>query len=249
MKISTLKKKWFIIFIAILLVSLASAWGYRILLAQKELDYKVSVAERGVAGVQYDFGKIGAQYDLGRMYLEGNSFKYYLIGAGVPQDYNKAVEWFKKAAEQGHSSAQFELGRMYAEGKGVPQDYSKAAEWHTKASEKGHAAAKYNLCIMHAEGKGVPQDYNKAAECMGSVLHYLIDYHHGRICFTRAIEWLEKTSEQGLAASQFELGQIYYNQICVTRDIQKGCSLMHAAAQQDGTFTETYNKLCVQQSQ
>ena len=33
----------------------------------------------------------------------------YDIGAGVRQDYFKAVEWYQKAAEQGHAEAQFNL--------------------------------------------------------------------------------------------------------------------------------------------
>ena len=47
----------------------------------------------------------------------------YDNGQGVPQDYAEAVRWYRKAAEQGHSDAQFSLGSAYAEGKGVPQDY------------------------------------------------------------------------------------------------------------------------------
>ena len=40
-----------------------------------------------------------------------------------------AVEWYRKAAQQGHASAQFNLGVKYAKGKGVPQDYAAAHKW------------------------------------------------------------------------------------------------------------------------
>ena len=47
----------------------------------------------------------------------------FLEGLGVPQDYTEAVNWFRKAAEQGYAQAQYKLGVMYDEGLGVTQDY------------------------------------------------------------------------------------------------------------------------------
>ncbi len=42
-----------------------------------------------------------AQYNLGSMYGRGQ---------GVPQDYAETVKWYRKAAEQGHATAQFMWG-------------------------------------------------------------------------------------------------------------------------------------------
>ena len=53
--------------------------------------------------------------------------KYYR-GKGVPQDFQKAAEWYQKAAEQGHAKAQFNLGVMYANGEGVSQNYEEAVK-------------------------------------------------------------------------------------------------------------------------
>ena len=52
----------------------------------------------------------------------------YYAGLGIPQDYGKAVQWYQKAAEQGHPLAQFGLGAMYAGGQGVPKDRAKAEQ-------------------------------------------------------------------------------------------------------------------------
>ena len=59
-------------------------------------------------------GDAAAQMKLGWVYANGK---------GVSQDYEKAFEWWSKAAEQGNTGAQFHLGWMYANGKGVPKDY------------------------------------------------------------------------------------------------------------------------------
>jgi TPR repeat protein len=37
----------------------------------------------------------------------------YYTGNAVPQDQKLAVNWFRKAAEQGHGEAQHALGLMY----------------------------------------------------------------------------------------------------------------------------------------
>jgi len=46
----------------------------------------------------------------------------YRIGEGVPKNAAKAIEWFKKAAAQGNSDAQFNLGMMYYTADGMSKD-------------------------------------------------------------------------------------------------------------------------------
>src|SRR5665213_2252097 len=53
----------------------------------------------------------------------------YLNGKGVPNDYQQAAFWFRKAADQGSAKAQAILGALYAAGVGEPQDYTQAAQW------------------------------------------------------------------------------------------------------------------------
>ncbi|MGR8929897.1 MAG: caspase family protein [Gammaproteobacteria bacterium] len=52
---------------------------------------------------------------------------------GTPPDFDEAVKWFKKAAEQGYSRAQKNLGLLYEQGLGVLKDPSKALELYRKA--------------------------------------------------------------------------------------------------------------------
>jgi TPR repeat protein len=72
----------------------------------------------------------------------------YANGEGVPQDASKAVELFKKAAEQGNVDAQNNLGVMYYSGEGVSRDTDKAKEWFSKAAAQGNEEAKANLDAM-----------------------------------------------------------------------------------------------------
>ncbi|OFW08031.1 MAG: hypothetical protein A3H96_21780 [Acidobacteria bacterium RIFCSPLOWO2_02_FULL_67_36] len=74
----------------------------------------------------------------------------------------QAVAWYRKAADQGDVTAQFNLGVSYANGRGVPQEYAQAVTWYRKAAEQGEAGAQFNLGMMYSTGKGVPQDYVEA---------------------------------------------------------------------------------------
>jgi TPR repeat protein len=79
-------------------------------------------------------------------------------GTGIPKDEAKAVEWYEKAAAQGHAEAQNNLGVMYDKGKGVPQDQARAVEWYRKAAAQGNPTAQYNLAIMYADGIAIQKD-------------------------------------------------------------------------------------------
>jgi len=96
----------------------------------------------------------------------------YDNGHGVIQDYKQAVNWYTKAAQQGHAEAQSNLGFMYSNGRGVTRDYKQAVNWYTKAAEQGDTVAQYNLGVMYRNGRGVTRDYKQAvnwyakAECV-----------------------------------------------------------------------------------
>lgn len=54
---------------------------------------------------------------------------YHDSGHFLSKDKEKASEWFRKAAEQGHALAQALLGKALAEGDGVPRDDTEAYAW------------------------------------------------------------------------------------------------------------------------
>lgn len=73
----------------------------------------------------------------------------YHFDKGTPKDYQKALKWYKKAAEQGDAGAQFNLAVMYYYGEGTPQNYSQALKWYNKAADKGLVEAQHNLALMY----------------------------------------------------------------------------------------------------
>jgi TPR repeat protein len=87
---------------------------------------------------------------------------FYAKGIGVAEDCAQAAIWYRKAADQGHASAQSALGWLYEEGQGVPRDYGQAAYWYQKAAEQGHPSAQFQLGLAYKRGQGVLQDYEEA---------------------------------------------------------------------------------------
>lgn len=57
------------------------------------------------------------------------------VGAGVPRNMAKAIDWLQRAAEAGNPRAQRALGRAYARGEGVTRDPALARVWLRKSRE------------------------------------------------------------------------------------------------------------------
>jgi HNH endonuclease/Sel1 repeat-containing protein len=74
-------------------------------------------------------------------------------GAGVAQDFQEAVKWFRKAAEQGNSDAQLRLGFAYEFGKGVTKNLSEALKWYRQSAEPWLYQAKAQEMIKANEAK------------------------------------------------------------------------------------------------
>ncbi|KAF9143802.1 hypothetical protein BG015_000299 [Linnemannia schmuckeri] len=108
------------------------------------------------------FGDKEAQNAVGESYHKGR---------GIQQDYQAAMDWYLKAAEQGNTAAQSNIGYMYETDLGVTKDYSQAMEWYQKAADQGNVVAQHNIGFLYEYGNGVEKDkvkamkwYKKAAE-------------------------------------------------------------------------------------
>ena len=69
----------------------------------------------------------------------------YAKGQGVKQDYTKAAEYYRLAADQGNSDSQTYLGLLYVNGQGVKQDKQQARILFEQACENEHPSACKNL--------------------------------------------------------------------------------------------------------
>ncbi len=82
----------------------------------------------------------------------------YNSGVNVKKDQNKALLWYKRAAENNYPSAMFNLGNMYFDGKGIAVDYKNAFFWYEKAAKSGDIQGQHNLAYMYGKGLGTRKD-------------------------------------------------------------------------------------------
>jgi TPR repeat protein len=129
--------------------------------------------------------------------------------------YGEAVEWNRKAAEQGYANAENNLGRLYDLGHGVLQDYAEAARWYRKAVEHGSAIAERNLGYLHYYGRGVPQDY------------------------AEAVPWFRRAAEHGIAAAANDLGWMYKSGRGVSQNDVEAVRWYRVAVEHGDEFAQT----------
>jgi TPR repeat protein len=77
---------------------------------------------------------------------------------GPVPDVVQANQWYRKAAEQGHTLAQFTLALRHDNGQGVARDFAAALAWYVAAARQGHARAQLNAGLMYLSGQGTPAD-------------------------------------------------------------------------------------------
>ncbi|KAF9900302.1 hypothetical protein EC991_007644 [Linnemannia zychae] len=168
-------------------------------------------------------GDMDSQHALGKM--------YYFGGSGVEQDYHVAMDWYTKAASQGHAGAQNYIGFMYQHGQGVPQDYTAAMNWFLKASDQGLGSAQNNVGFLYRYGHGVSQDYAAAMEwyLMAADSGYPVAfnnigalYSHGLgvpQSYSIAMEWYRKAADRGSSNAQYNIGVMFQSGQGVPKDI------------------------------
>ena len=143
--------------------------------------------------------KLLDRVDLGDPVVQEILGTMQFLGLGVERDVQKSAEWVRKAAEQGHATAQGELGRIYWAGRGVPRDEAEAGRWFLKAAMNGDASVCSFLGILYGEGRGgFPKDKALAAKWKVKAAH-------------------ETDSMDAL----YELGKIYENGEGIGKDIHE----------------------------
>ncbi|WP_455366804.1 SEL1-like repeat protein, partial [Kaarinaea lacus] len=99
-------------------------------------------------------GDASAKYKVGIMYVEGQD---------APQDTREGIRWLQSAANNDHTLAQLELGKIYLQGApAIEKDYLTAMRWLEKAAQNGDANAQYHLGNMYRKGLGTSRSNAEA---------------------------------------------------------------------------------------
>jgi len=218
--------KWFMLIYAGSLLMTGSSSG---------ADFKsiLSKAEKGDKS---------AQYRLAEMYAEAQ---------GVDQDYLKASQWARKAADQGDARAQYRLASiMYLgiDGKSRQPEaldlFLKSADGLKVLAKEGDADAQSKLGILHMRGIGVQKDLDQAAQLFEKAAKAGYTkaqadlggaYLMGRGVVrnpTTAGYWFEKAAKARYGEAQIQLGLLQIQGIGCRQDVKSGLNWLKKAEAQ-----------------
>jgi uncharacterized protein len=183
---------------------------------EKALTWVLKSAEHGGANIQCELGT-----------------KYIAVG-----NYEKALEYYTKAANLGSPYALLNIGEMHLKGNGVPKDneialdfYSKAfemfgtdqkqtkvTEWYKNAADKGFSDAKVKLAFIFLKEYNVIDAHNLFIAA-GNAGNLQAQIQLGKIYLrglsfikpdkAKAMKWYKKAAEQGDIDAQEILGGLY----------------------------------------
>ncbi len=118
-----------------------------------------------------------------------------------------SAEWLAKAAGNGNSKAQYNLGLIYSGEYGADPDWPKAIEWFGKSAAAGNPKAQYNLGLLYLDGKGVTRNPVAAAE------------------------WLSKAALKGMPEAALEYGVLVLRGEGVEQNMDIGTRWLRFAAE------------------
>ncbi|MDR2406084.1 MAG: hypothetical protein LBE27_06905 [Deltaproteobacteria bacterium] len=189
-----------------------------------------------------DLGHQEAQFRLGLRYYNEFSTILALLEPSLRAPFElekgdsqiKSYNWFKKAADTGHTKALFYLSECLREGIGVKADLDKSLECLTEAAERGYSAAQLKLAEHHLKGELLPKDstsainwFLKAAD-QGSTdacLALAVLFHEGSEVgknYEEAASWWSKAAHLGNSLAMKSLGLSYQRGEGVPQSFEKG---------------------------
>ena len=161
---------------------------------------------------------------------------FYIRNDVVCRNPADALYWYRRAAEQGHAEAEFELGLLYLYGQS-----GRYGAWFRNARSENEFAALSNRDILFPNGLDVPFDFTEAlhwlkraaargrveAQANVGLLHL-----HGQEQpdYSEAFRWLSVAAEGGNAEAQHGLAILYVNGLGRQRDVAKAIEWYERAA-------------------
>lgn len=175
-------------------------------------------------------GEVAAQAAMAQRYHNGD---------GVLQDYARAADWARRAAEQGDAAAQNLLGRYLSAGLGVAQNSEQALHWLRQAAAQGAPEHLYDLgrLLDATAPEEAAQAYAAAAKAghVEAAVSLGVLYQAGRGVVqdhTRALGLYAGAATQGSARAQNNLGLLYVRGHGTAQDYGRAAALFAAAAEQ-----------------
>lgn len=159
-------------------------------------------------------GDVDAQFELAEANFSGT--------AGHNLDVNAALQWYKQAARNGHSQAQFKMGMFYYYGELVNKNPRKARYWFEKAAKQNIGEAKKLLALLDSQNRKRKISKKDILLAKASKGDKDAQYELGALYLNGAqegikpssevaLKWFTAAAQKGHAEAQFQVGMINFN--------------------------------------
>lgn len=184
-----------------------------------------------LAAEKHDYAR--AQNFLGSLYYTGKG--------GFRRDYQQALRLFNRAADQGNSHAQNNLGICYEEGVAVERNYEKAKQFYRKASEANHPSATNNLAFLFL----LERNYGEAIKTfhiaaalgsvdalynIGTIFEAGVLHPEGKAEHALALRYFTEAAEKNYSKAQLKVFDYLNDGLCGPKDPQKAVEWLQSAA-------------------
>ena len=149
-------------------------------------------------------------------------------GFGTKEDISNAMLMYRRAAYKSDGFALNCLGDCHYFAKGIPRNYKEAHDNYRKSANAGNALGQRNFAnfFVNEFDGGIYDYYLPLAQDGDAESQYRLGMllYYGKDCVSNiklAVEWLEKSAEQGFPYAQLALGRIYLNGYGVPQDLKR----------------------------
>ena len=130
----------------------------------------------------------------------------YRFGYGVKRNYERAIDYYRRASDLGDGGAAFNVATFYLKGEGVKRDFKEARRWLALSADRGCADALYQIGCLYFNGTSVDQDYREA------------------------MTWFERAAEKRYLPALVNIGYMMSNGLGCVKDPALGVQwYLHAA--------------------
>lgn len=216
---------------------------------KKAAEYYIKAASRNHQGALEALRKLVLQEDINvnewltENATKGNSYAQYIFyqigelyekGQGIQQNQEKAIEFYIKAANQGHwhafqenyylAYASYALKNLALKGN------KRVQKWLIGKAEEGDEEAQYvlyQIAKVYEEGEGIKKNEKKAVKFYVKAASQKLGY--GREVLKElalkgnklAQDWIIKEAKKGNEEAQYTFGQMYEQGIGVEKNLEK----------------------------
>ncbi len=186
-----------------------------------------------------DRGDVKAQLFLGYSYLYGEN--------GLQVDYEKAFNYYGKAALQNDPAGLNNLGSLYYNGIGVKRNTAKSLVLFSKAADLGNSEAAVNAGFILISGNGVKQDKEKAIQYFENAsstdnptAKFMTGYAYytGKLRpqnYVKAAPLIKAAADAGIEEAQVVMADVYINGRGFPQNYNNGVKYLQEAVSQGNT--------------